>query len=113
MSQFVDEWVYGSSPDTGKTILYTVNLADGSAPDYSTATGISLVAVCRKPQRSFTLTGSVASGTSRQFSFPSPCTAATAPGAGERDVYEFRVTYTYNAKVYWTSPSRLSIVSWP
>lgn len=110
MSTFLDEWVYG---DTGKAILYTVNLADGSTPDYTTATPITLTARCSKPQRSFTLAGSVSNGPSRIFSFASPAATAADPGAGSRDVYDFRVSYVYNTKTYWTSPGRLAIVRFP
>lgn len=118
MSQFLDEWVWG---DTGKTITYTVRVPDGSTPDYSTASAISLVAVCRSPQKNFTLAGTVLSGPLRKFSFPSPCSAATAPAAGARDVYDFHVSYDWDAdgagsgttKTYWTSMGRLAIKRFP
>lgn len=111
MSEFGDEWVYG---DSGKSILYTVRLRDGSEPDYTSATSIELRAYCKRPQRSFTLTGSVSDGPNRVFSFASPGGAADDPGAeGARDVYDFRVYYTYGGKNYVTTKGRLAIVRFP
>lgn len=118
MSQFLDEWVWG---DTGKTIIYTVRVPDGSTPDYTSASAITLTARCTNPQKSFTLSGTVASGPLRQFTFPSPCSSATAPAVGARDVYDFRVSYDWDSdgagagtsKTYWTSQGRLAIVRFP
>lgn len=110
MSQFLDEWVH---TDTGKVISYTINLPDGSTPDFTGASNIQLVAVCRKPQRSFTLDGTLSSGPNRIFAFPSPATEAETPEPDARDVYDFRVTWTLSAKVYWSSPGRLAIVRFP
>lgn len=111
MGQHIGEWVYG---DTGTGILYTINPEDGSTPDYSTASAISLVATCSRPERSFTLTGSVSNGPSRIFSFASPGGTADDPGHNKTDRYTFRVTWTYNAKVHWTrKPQSLSIVRFP
>lgn len=112
MSQFLDEWVH---TDTGKTILYTVSLSDGTTPDYTSATAISLVARCARGRKEFTLAGTVSSGPNRIFAFPSPITATglVLPEAGDSDTYDFRVTYTLSGNVYWTSPGRLRIVRFP
>lgn len=107
---FVGEWVYG---DTGKALLLTINLKDGSTPDYTTATGISLTAVCARPQASFTLAGAVSSGPSRIFSFASPGGTAASPGARRKDVYTARASYTYGGNVYWTDPFQFSVVAFP
>lgn len=109
-AQFLDEWVH---TDTGKTITYTVSIPDGSDPDFTGATGIELHAKCRSPQRSFTLAGTLSSGPNRVFTFPSPMTQAAAPGVDQRDVYDFRVRWTLDAKIYWSSPGRLAVVRFP
>lgn len=112
MTAFLGEWL---STDTGKVILYTVRLKDGTTPSFAGATNILLTARCTKPQRTFTLAGSVSDGPNRIFSFASPTTGTgfVAPAAGTIDSYEFVITYTLNAKSYATSFGRLAVRTFP
>ena len=108
--KFTGKWM---STDTGKGLLYTINLKDGSTTDYTSATSIVLHAYCAARQLAFTLSGSVSNGPSRIFSFASPAATATAPVAGTTDAYRFYISYTYSTKSYATDPDAFAIEAWP